>query len=293
MKNKGILYASSAASFWAISGIAGQLLFENYDYEAAWLVSTRLFLAGIILLAMAKFGLKQKIFAPLKQKWSLASLLIFACFGMFTVQYTYFKTIEVSSASFATIIQYTGPFFVIFYSSLKNRQRPSIKTIGLLALTATGVLLVASKGELSRLIFSGEALFWGIGSAIALAFYSIQPQKLIHTFGSLLTVGWGMLLGSILANFVQPIWLFKGKWNLTVFFLLLLVIVLGTAVAYWIYLSSLRYITPTLASTLTAFEPVLAALFSLIVFKMGLTAAELIGFLLVLFCILFVQKEMT
>ena len=292
MKYKGVLYASAAASFWAISGIAGQLLFTHYGYQAAWLVSARMLISGLLLLMIAKIGMRQKIFSPFKESWSLRSLLVFACAGMFTVQYTYFKTIEVSSASFATIIQYTGPFFVILYSAVKNKKIPSLRIICLLLLTALGVFFVASKGQLENLLVSKDALFWGLGSAISLAVYSIQPQRLIQKYGSLVTVGWGMLIGSLLANSVQPIWVFDGRLTGTSIFLLVLVIVLGTALAYWIYLSSLRYITPALASTLTAFEPVLATLFSLFIFHVTLTIVEGIGFIVVLLSMLFVQKEM-
>lgn len=58
---------------------------------------------------------KCQVFQPFKDKKDFFNLLAFSILGMFLVQFTYFKTIELSNASFATIVQYTGPFFVVLY----------------------------------------------------------------------------------------------------------------------------------------------------------------------------------
>ena len=112
-KNTGILFAGLAATLWAISGISGQILFNDFQFSAEWLVSTRMFIAGLLLLSAAKLTGAPSIFAPFREKKDLIAILTFSILGMYAVQYTYFKTIELSSASFATIIKYTGPFFII------------------------------------------------------------------------------------------------------------------------------------------------------------------------------------
>jgi drug/metabolite transporter (DMT)-like permease len=38
-------------------------------------------------------------------------------------------------------------------------------------------------------------LFWGILAGVALAFYTIYPSDLLNRFGSILIVGWAMLIG--------------------------------------------------------------------------------------------------
>ena len=39
-------------------------------------------------------------------------MILFGVAGMYLVQATYFKTIEMSNVSFATILQFTAPFFI-------------------------------------------------------------------------------------------------------------------------------------------------------------------------------------
>ena len=95
-KTVGIVYACSAAALWAVSGIAGQILFAKYSISANWLVSTRLVLSGCLLLSI---GLKDRarLISPFREKKDFIQLLLFSFLGMFLVQFTYFKTIEQSN----------------------------------------------------------------------------------------------------------------------------------------------------------------------------------------------------
>lgn len=289
---RGILSACAGASLWAISGISGEILFNQFHFSAAWLVSARLFFSGIILLILTWLMKKKEIFQPLKDKRDLIELIAFAFFGMFAVQFTYFKTIELSSASFATIIQYTGPFFVIIYESFKIKKMPALATILLMLVTLLGVSLIAFNGSLLQLFTSMESLFWGIGSAVALAFYSVQPRRLLEKYGSFTIVGWGMLLGSVVANVFHPVWKIDGNFTPASLVQILIVIVFGTAFAFLIYLSSLQFISSSLASILTAFEPILAMVLSIVLFQMSLNWTESVGFVLVLGSILLLQKRL-
>lgn len=234
---------------------------------------------------------KQAVVQPFKNKRDFIELLAFSILGMFLVQFAYFKTIELSSASFATIVQYTGPFFVVLYESIRAKKMPSMLTIFLMCITLFGVILVASKGEILQLFTSLDALLWGLGSAIAVAFYSIQPRKLLYKYGSFAIVGWGMVLGSIVSNIFHPIWEIDGVISSASLFQIMIVIVFGTAIAYVIYLSSLQFISSSLASILTAFEPILAAVLSVVVFQLAFSWIEIIGFICVLGSILFLQKR--
>ena len=108
----GIIMSSTASSLWAISGISGEILFEKYKFDVDWLVSTRTLISGILLLAIAMLVQNENIFEPFKNKKDTIKLLIFGATGMYLLQYSYFKAIELSNVSFATIMQYTAPIFI-------------------------------------------------------------------------------------------------------------------------------------------------------------------------------------
>lgn len=99
-----------------------------------------------------------------------------------------------------------------------------------------------------------------------------------------------MLLGEVFTNVIQPIWNVSGEFTAIATLYVSIIIILGTAVAFLVYLSSLKYIPSALASTLTAFEPMLATVFSIFIFKTTFTAIEVIGFIFVLLAISLLQK---
>ena len=292
MKLRGMLLASLASSLWAISGISGEILFKKYNFSSDWLVSIRTLISGILLFVIVIFIEKKSVLKPLKNKKDFIGIILFGTAGMYLVQYTYFKTIELSNVSFSTILQFTAPFFIFIYESIKNKKVPAVSTVILLFMTVLGVVFIATKGKISSLSVSPEALLLGLISAIMIAFYSIYPKKLLKKYGSITVVGWGMIVGSVISNIVHPIWKIQGNVNTESIIQVTVVVILGTSVAYLIYIASLNYISSSLAGILTAFEPVLAAILSVIIFRLKFSFVELIGFILVFVSIFILEKRL-
>ena len=292
IKLRGMLLASLASSLWAISGISGEILFKKFNFSSDWLVSTRTLISGILLFLIVIFIEKKSVLKPLKNKRDCAGIILFGTAGMYLVQYTYFKTIELSNVSFSTILQFTAPFFIFIYESIKNKKVPAVSTVILLLMTILGVIFIATKGNFSNLSVSLEALLLGIISAIMIAFYSTYPKKLLKKYGSITVVGWGMIVGSIISNVIHPIWKIEGDVNIQSIIQVMIVVILGTSIAYLIYIASLNYISSSLAGILTAFEPVLAAVLSVVIFGLKFSIIELIGFVLVFVSIFVLEKRL-
>jgi len=292
LKLRGMLLASLASSLWAISGISGEILFKQFNFSSDWLVSTRTLMSGILLFMIVIFIEKKSILRPLKNKRDSMGIILFGVAGMYLVQYTYFKTIELSNVSFATILQFTAPFFIFIYESIKNRKLPSISTVTLLFMTILGVVFIATKGNFSNLSVSLEALLFGLVSAVMIAFYSTYPKKLLKKYGSITVVGWGMIIGSVISNVIHPIWKIQADINAKSIIQVIIVVILGTSIAYLIYIASLNYISSSLAGILTAFEPVLAAILSVVIFGLKFSIIELIGFVLVFVSIFILEKRL-
>ena len=292
IKLRGMTLASLASSLWAVSGISGEILFKKFNFSSDWLVSTRTLISGILLFLIVIFIEKKSILRPLKNKIDCAGIILFGTAGMYLVQYTYFKTIELSNVSFATIFQFTAPFFIFIYESIKNKKVPAVSTVILLLMTILGVIFITTKGNFSNLSVSLEALLLGIISAIMIAFYSTYPKKLLKKYGSITVVGWGMIVGSIISNVIHPIWKIEGDVNTQSIIQVMIVVILGTSIAYLIYIASLNYISSSLAGILTAFEPVLAAILSVAIFGLKFSFIEIVGFVLVFVSIFILEKRL-
>ena len=292
IKLRGMLLVSLASSLWAISGISGEILFKKFNFSSDWLVSTRTLISGILLFLIVIFIEKKSVLKPLKNKRDCAGIILFGIAGMYLVQYTYFKTIELSNVSFGTILQFTAPFFIFIYESIKNKKVPAVSTVILLFMTILGVVFIVTKGNFSNLSVSLEALLLGVISAIMIAFYSTYPKKLLKKYGSITVVGWGMIIGSIISNVIHPIWKIEGNVNAKSMIQVIIVVILGTSIAYLIYIASLNYISSSLAGILTAFEPVLAAILSVAIFGLKFSFIEIVGFVLVFVSIFILEKRL-
>lgn len=289
-KIKGITLAGLGGSLWGVSGILAQLLFNEFSASSEWLVSTRLVFAGILILLYAAFIKHENIFEILKEKGDLFQLIAFAVLGMVGVQYLFFKTIETSSASLATILQFTAPIFVYLWLLITREKKFSLGEFSLVLLTFLGVFLIVTNGHFKSISVSSLGLLTGIGSAIAVAFYTLQPRKILAIYGSPIVVGWGMLLGGIVFQFISPFWKPGFTINMYAIGILLGIIIFGTAVAFLSYLSSVQYIDPSLASIMTALEPLLAAVLSIFIFSQTFGIFETIGIVIVLVAVLLLSN---
>lgn len=288
---KGIFLAVMGSVLWGASGIGGQFLMQDRAVSAEWLAAVRMIGAGALLLLLDAARNRGGLFSLWQNKKDGLSLLVFAVVGMVGVQYTYFKAIVLSNAAAATILQYMMPFLVIFWTALSSRRMPSAKTGVCVLLAVGGTVLLVTRGEWGRLAVSEAALFWGLLSAAAAAFYLIQPRRLICRSRSSLVVGWGMLLGGL---FLSPLAGFgeaSGVWDGAATLALAFVILFGTAAAFWMYLSSVEYIEPSEAGLLNSVEPLSSILFSILFFGMSFGLAECAGAFLIILAVLAVSRE--
>lgn len=253
----GILMALSGAALWGISGVVVQRLFETYNFNPGWLVNVRLLIAGVLLLLLAKLtNPEQSLFAIFGDRKDLIQMIIFSLLGMFGVQYTFFVAIDEGNAATATLLQYLGPAFIVLYVAYRLKRFPIMSEWLALSLAMAGTFLLVTNGSLSGLHISIPALVWGILSAITAAFYTIYPQQLIQKWGSILTVGWGMLIAGIcMTPFQQPWNLGDQQFNWMSIIFLLFVILFGTLCSFVLYLDSLRYLSPTHTGLLGMAEP--------------------------------------
>lgn len=258
-KVPGIIMAVASAIFWGISGTCAQFLFEEKSLDPGWLVCWRLVLGGILLLIFSFSQKKRDTFQVWKKPGDAFQVILFGILGMVAVQFTYFYSISLSNAATATILQYLGPLIVVAFYAVKNRRWPILAEYAALVLALSGTFLLVTHGSFDTLVISDQALLWGILSAIALAFYTIHPVGLLRKFSPATVTGWGMLLGGIVMTPIMKPWEIQGIWDLETFFAFGYIIVFGSVLAFYFFLTSVTIIGATYASLLCSVEPLAAA----------------------------------
>lgn len=281
-KVPGLLMALSSAIFWGISGTCAQFLFEKKGLDPAWLVTWRMILAGTILVIFSVITEKKVAFDIWKKPKNAAKLLLFGILGMVAVQFTYFYSISLSNAATATILQYIGPVFVVAYYAIKNRKWPMLAEYAALVLALSGTFLLVTHGSLDELVISEQAIFWGILSALALAFYTIQPVGLLRTFSPAAVTGWGMLVGGIFFSLYTQPWSISGKWDSSTWLAFSYIVLFGTVTAFYFFLKSVTIIGATYASLLCSVEPLAAAMTAVFWLGVSFTGIDWLGTILIL-----------
>lgn len=283
---KGIILVIIGSMLWGISGTFAQFLFQKEGFTPEWLVVIRLLTSGIVLCSYTFFKNRHKLLTIWKSKYSAFSLLFFGIIGMVGVQYSYFATIKYGNAATATILQYLSPVIVTCYLAILSKKLPSYKEIGAVALAMFGTFLIITKGNLHTISISKLALFWGIISAFAAAFYTLQPRKLLIKWDATIVAGWGMLIGGVAFSFIHAPWNFTGSLNIYSISSVIFVVLFGTIIGFYCYLESLKYIKPTDASILSSVEPLSAAFLSMLFLNVHFSITQWLGSACIIFTVI-------
>lgn len=288
-KTIGFILVILGASFWGIGGTVAQRLFQQENIEVGWLVSSRLLLAGIVLIFIYKITHREdSIFAIWRTKKNAFRQILFSLVGMLAVQYTYMASISLGNSAVATMLQYLAPLFIMAYYAL-TRQSKLTKHDGIaVTLTIIGTFLLLTNGSLSTFSVPTMAILWGILSGLSVAFYTLYAVPLLQQFHSLLVVGWAMLVGgTVMSIFHQPWQIDLSTWTFATTGYFIFIVVFGTMLAFWFYIESLHYLSPKETSLLGSLEPLAAVITSVLWLHIDFGFFQLLGTLLILCMILY------
>ena len=281
---KGIILAVVGSIFWGGSGVAAQFLLQDRGMTADYLTAIRTLTAGLILLLIDRFVYGNNITNIWLDKVSRYRLLFFGIFGMMAVQYTYFAAIAYSNAPTGTIIQYLMPVVILLWIALRERKLPQPGQVFCAILAILGTALLVTHGSLTTLSISEKALFWGILSALAAACYTVSPRWLLMRWPSAQVVCWAMLIGGAAISLIYPPLSYPGTLDRDAILSLAYICILGTAIAFWAYVSSTKYILPQEASILNAMEPLASIVFSVLL-------PEIAGTILIILPVLYITTR--
>lgn len=262
-RRKGLFLVITGAIFWGIGGTVAKKLFQQYTIDVNWLVTTRLLIAGLLLLAVQFFGKdRSQILGVWKNKGTALQLIIFGLIGMLGVQYTYMASIKNGNAAVATLLQYLAPVMIIIYLILCKQSVLTRKDLLTVSLALVGCFFLLTNGSFSQLSVPPLAIIWGAFSGLAVAFYTLYAVSLLKEYDSLVIVGWAMIIGSFALSFIHPPWQMDFKsLTMEAYLYLIFVFIFGTMIAFWFYIESLQSLSPKESSLLGSIEP-LSAVFT-------------------------------
>lgn len=270
---------------WGFSGMCSQFLQQFRHVRAEWLVPIRLLLAGVITLGLAYSQKGKDIFNVWRCKRDVLDLVIFAVFGIGLCQYSYFKSIYYAGAGIATVLQYLGPSFIIIYVSLRYVKWPRWIEMLSVILATLGIVCIALQGQWDASQMQSTIVFWGLISAVAVAIYSYQPNRILRTYGTMPIVGFAMVIGGLVGCGIFDLNNTESVWDLWTWLAFFSLVFLGAVVSFNAYHEGVQRIGAVRGSILSSVEPISAALLGWTILDNHFTSYDIIGFILIIITI--------
>ncbi len=289
---RGTLCAILGGVCWGFSGTMGQFLFSQKGLTTSWVTTVRMLIAGALLLGVMAVR-RHKEVKKIGQVWTVGKdarrLILFAAVGLIPCQFTYLECIANSNSATGTALNYLGQMMILLYVCFVTRRLPTRWEITALLLACLGVFFLATHGDIHTLVLSPKALSWGLIGAVMVVVYNTLPQRLLRIYGSPVITGWGMLLGGGILFFLSRFWTKQFTMDTQTVLGIILIGVVGTAMAFTLYLQGVNDIGPVKTSLLSCAELVTAGILTSAWLKTPLAMQDLLGMALILGMVVFLS----
>jgi drug/metabolite transporter (DMT)-like permease len=270
------LWVFAAALLWSLLGVFSRTLIDA-GVSALEIAFWRAGIAG------AAFALHRLLLPrahtpaePIPPRVMLA-VVAFALIGVTLFYAALALAIAAGGISLAFILLYTAPVFVLLLSWPLLGERPSARHWSLVALACGGVALVAVVAT-GGLAVSTPALAWGLTAGLSYASYYLLGKWLLRTLPPSTLFAWMLPIGALA---LWPMVNFTPGKTAAMWGALLLLGLLCTYLAYWLYSLGLQRLSANRAVLVATVEPVAAALWAALLFGERLGAWGWLGALLV------------
>ncbi|MBQ8539750.1 MAG: DMT family transporter [Ruminococcus sp.] len=264
MKRFAFLLTLVAGTLWGMIGYFVRSL-QSSGLSSMQIVSVRMVISAVIFCVFALLFKRSLFKIKLKDLWcfigtGVVSVAVFsAC---------YFKAIELSSLSVASILLYTAPIFVMVFSVFLFKEKLTALKIVSLLLAFLGCLFVTGVlGDSGS--FNTIAVVYGLMSGVCYAIYSIFSRFALNRGYSPLTITLYTFIFSGIASLllidVKPVVNVMFEDMGSVMFCVLFA-VLSSVLPYATYTLSLKYIKSSTASIIASIEPVVATVTGAVLF---------------------------
>ena len=284
-----VLLVLLAGTMWAASGTAAQHFYTQSTHIPIELTQVRLFLSSALffLLAYWSRGLRRGIRSLRRDPRLLVQLAIHGILGIMIVQFSYFMGIAEGDAAATTVIGYTSPAMMILYLAVRYRRLPSAAETGTVVAAVAGVFLLVTGGDIGRLSVPMSCVIWSLISGVTFVFAMIYPVRLLRLFDRFFLLAVCMLIGGIsLLPVTQVIFDVGSFFTAQTWLDLLIIIGLGTIVAFFAFNVGLRWLSPEETAITATIEPVASVIFAWLIFDTHFVTMQVVGIVLVIAAIL-------
>ncbi len=288
---RGCICAALGGVFWGFSGTCGQYLFSHYPINSLWLTCVRMLSAGLILLIVALIKNGGEVLRLLRSPKDLSLTVFYGVGGILLCQYSYMTGISHSNAATTTVLQTLTIVMVMVIACCAGRRAPKGKEVLSVLLALFGTFMLATGGKPGQMVLSPKGLFWGLMTAASMTAYTLLGQPLLRKWSRDTVMGLAMVAGGIVVNLGAQSWAMPVHLPVKGWLLMGVIVVVGTVLAFSLFMQGIHDAGPVRTSILSVTEPVSAALLAFLWLGTQFTAADLIGFAAILATIFLLAKS--
>ncbi|HEV7950954.1 MAG TPA: EamA family transporter [Glaciihabitans sp.] len=291
----GLVIAVIAAATFGTSGAVIKPLLEA-GWSPAATVTTRVLIGGTILLPFALYSLRGNWAALWLGRWRILGM---ALAGVAGTQLAYYAAIARIPVGTGILIEYMAPLLLVVAVWARSRKSPQAVVLIGSVVALVGLVLVVSPGGSNRLDPLG--LVFALLAMVGCALFYVVAARPSRGLPPVALAAFGLLLGGLVLALagVTRVLPFTASFGQVQMFgaavawwvPLLIVGVVGTAVAYASSITAAEILGSRLASFVGLLEVVAATFYAWILLGENLSLAQLAGGALILVGIGFVRSE--
>ena len=279
--------------------IAVQILFATWPIvgkialrvlPAVSLVGLRVAGATVVLFALARATGRLR---PIKRTdWPL--LLLSSALGLILNQWLFVTGLSLTTAINSTLISTTIPISTLLIGMILGTDRASLRrTLGIVV-AAAGVLLLIGRGthEFSSATRTGDLFI--VGNSLCYGAYIAVSKDLVKRYNALTVITWVFIVGSIATIPMGVVSISRiplrdisiGVWLAVVY-----VIVMPTAVAYFLSAWALARLPPSTVAVYIYLQPLFAFALAPLILGEALGARAIVSSLMIFTGVLIVTRR--
>lgn len=278
----GVLATLVGGSFWGFSGTSASFLFDTYHVDTLWLMSVRQILAGLLFMAVVITRDRERLIKLWTTPTDRRQLLLFTVFGLFFNQFSYLSAVRLTNAGTATVLQCLQLVIIMGYTCVIDHRPPRTREVIGIGLALGGTFLIATGGDPTSLTISPLGLVAGLLCAVSATCMAVIPAKILPEYGSPIVTGSAMLsAGVVSCAFVQP-WAHMPALDAAGIEALAVFVIVGSFLAYMLYMQGVKDIGSVRASLIGTVEPVSATITSAVMLGTVFLPTDIIGFAMII-----------
>ena len=288
-KAKGYLMVGASGVLWGTGFLYIQYILDN-GLSSRDLVSWKMVLGFIIMFTYTFLKDKQLLKID-RRGLKYIAIIALVCHVLYNL--SMYIAIERTTIATTVALMYTAPIFVMIISRFAFKELfTTVKSIAVI-LCMVGVFLTVTGGSVEVLDFNVSGVLFGLATGLCYAMMNLLNKVLLSNYKqvTILTYTFGLAFLFSL-SFSNPLAAFNIEFNLWFWVNILLLGIVPTALAYFLFTTGLSYkIESSKASIVATIEVPVSVIGSYIVFGQNIMGWKIVGIVMVLISVAILQGD--